>query len=301
MKRLFSLFAALALLIPTAVMAQTKVLTSVKPLALIAHEITKGVGQSDFLVPVGASPHDYAMRPADMQKIKEATLVLWVGPSISPYLERMIEKYHKPNIELAHVSGLSRFYFADGEGHHHHDDEHGHHHGDSSMDAHVWLGPTQAKEIALILSTRLAQLDSAHAEQYKANYQAFVNSIDITEQQLAQQLASVKGNGYFVFHDAYGYFERHFGLNKQGYFTVDPSRSPGAKTLSHIEQQIRQHQAVCVFVEPQFSPNVVKRIAAKTKVNVGILDPLASQVEVGDGSYQAFIKALGQSYVACLQ
>ncbi|VEI48565.1 high-affinity zinc transporter periplasmic component [Actinobacillus equuli] len=46
----------------------------------------------------------------------------------------------------------------------------------------------------------------------------------------------MKGKGYYTFHDAYGYFERAYGLNSLGSFTINPSVAPGAKTLSVIKK-----------------------------------------------------------------
>ena len=47
------------------------------------------------------------------------------------------------------------------------------------------------------------------------------------------QLAPLKDKGFFVFHDAYSYFNDAYGLNQTGYFTINPLVAPGAKHCSH--------------------------------------------------------------------
>lgn len=68
--------------------ASATVLTSTKPLGFIAAAITDGVTQTEVLLPDGASPHDYALRPSDVQKIRSASLVVWVGPDMEAFLSK---------------------------------------------------------------------------------------------------------------------------------------------------------------------------------------------------------------------
>jgi ABC-type Zn2+ transport system substrate-binding protein/surface adhesin len=67
--------------------------------------------------------------------------------------------------------------------------------------------------------------------------------------------------GYFVFHDAYGYFEKHYGLTSLGHFTVNPEIQPGAQRLHEIRTQLVEQKATCVFAEPQFRPAVIEAVA----------------------------------------
>lgn len=48
------------------------------------------------------------------------------------------------------------------------------------------------------------------------NLRKFNGQLTETEKNIAQQLAPVKTHGYFVFHDAYGYFEKRFDLSPSG-------------------------------------------------------------------------------------
>lgn len=114
-------------------------------------------------------------------------------------------------------------------------------------------------------------------------------------------LAPVQGKGYFVFHDAYGYFEKHYGLSPLGYFTVNPEIQPGAQRLHQIRTQLVEHKAVCVFAEPQFRPAVINAVAKGTDVRSGVLDPLGSTIALGRDSYADFLLQLSNQYVSCLE
>jgi len=340
MSRLGFLFIALAAL-PTAANA-TKVLSSVKPIQLIANEITQGISESDVLMSTNTSPHDYALKPSDVKKLRSADLVVWVGPDLENFLQGMLSD-HKGSLMLSGQEGVTMRKYGgcgcDGHDHHdHHDDahqahddhdhsgheheshdshdhhanthqdhdshdhdahdDHGHSHG--SHDPHIWLGPKQAEQIAEAVAHKLVEIDPANAAAYQNNLIKFRDNLSLTVSELTETLAPVKEKGYYVFHDAYGYYEKFFELNNLGHFTVSPDRKPGAKTLNKIRKKLESNAAYCVFSEPQFTPAVVNSVTRGTDVNRGELDPLAIDVTVQSGAYFDFLKSLGSQFKTCL-
>lgn len=129
---------------------------------------------------------------------------------------------------------------------------------------------------------------SEHRPQYEANLVRFLDQLDTTDQSIAKQLAAVKSKSYYVFHDAYAYFEQHYGLNNIGHFTVSPERKPGAKTLISIRRSLTDNQAKCVFSEPQFQPAVIETVVRGSNVHIGVLDPLGSNIPVQSGVILSF-------------
>lgn len=294
MNKLLKLMIAIAF-IPGAVFAnQLNVATSVKPIQLIVHEITDGTANLDLIVTANASPHDYALKPSDIKKIKNADLIVWFGPELEPFLEKVL-KNEPQSLQLGTDDRLTLREF--GEEHDHHD-HHGHDHG--THDPHVWLGPIQAKQIAKIVTDKLSEIDPANRESYQSNYQRFVTELDQTIEDISMKLEPVKDEGYYVFHDAYGYFEEYFSLNNLGQFTVSPERKPGAKTLIKIKKALRSGDVKCVFAEPQFKPSVITSVTRGSDVNIGTLDPLAVDIAVKKSSYSSFLYSLSNSFYECL-
>ena len=85
--RLFSLFLALSasLLVINPAQAEVSVLTSIKPLQLIAAAVQDGVGHPEVLLPPNASPHNYALRPSDVRRVQSADLLYWIGPDMEGF------------------------------------------------------------------------------------------------------------------------------------------------------------------------------------------------------------------------
>lgn len=310
MKVLSALTLGLLLSTPAAAL---EVLTSVKPLQLIATAITDGAATTELLLKPGTSPHDYALRPSDLKRVKQADLVVWVGPELEQFLTPLLSKRtntlqvlaqlpvdHAPEGHEGHTE------HAEHKEHHHQaavTDEHAgehdaHQHG--NRDPHVWLDPHNAQRIAELLAERLSQLDPGNATRYRSNLQQFKTTLAQVDREIMQQLAPVRNRGYFVFHDAYGYWEDHYRIPSLGHFTINPERSPGAQTVSRIHQALSEAKAQCVFAEPQFRPAVLEAVVRNTAARVGILDPLAADIPVDNQGYFNFLRQLADNMVDCL-
>lgn len=308
--RIIALFTALlAVSLPVRAI---EVLTTIKPLGFIAAAITDGVSEPKVLLPTGASPHDFSLRPSDIRSINSADLVVWVGPELEGFMAKPLAN-HPHALALTQVEGMPLFNYAtqDSHGSHDHDDhdhaahEHGDHdeghegHHHEGVDPHIWLGPTQSKVIAKAIASELGKLDPANQARYDANLAAFDTKVDAKDKVIAGQMKAVNEKGYFVFHEAYGYWERHYGMSSKGHFTVSPERRPGAKTLVDIRKALEEKQASCIYAEPQFSPAVIESVARNTGAKVLLLDEVGEQVPLGPDGYPQFMQQLADAFAQC--
>lgn len=285
------------------------VVTSLKPVGFIAAAIADGVTDTQVLLPDGASEHDYSMRPSDVKRLQDADLVVWIGPEMEAFMAkpaaRVAEQKKVTIAELAAVKPLLMKGADDDEAeheHHHHDDEKSdehHHHGDYNM--HLWLSPDVARATAVAIHGKLVELMPQNKDKLNANLKTFEASLAETDKQVAATLSPLKGKGYFVFHDAWGYYEKHYGLTPLGHFTVNPEIQPGAQRLHEIRTQLVEQKATCVFAEPQFRPAVVEAVARGTSVRMGTLDPLGTGITLGKESYSQFLTQVSDQYASCLK
>ena len=120
------------------------------------------------------------------------------------------------------------------------------------------------------------------------------------DQQLATELAPVQQQPYIVFHDAYQYFERRYGLNAVGSVVLNPEQRPGAKRVAAIQARIRDLKVRCVFSEPQFQPALVETVIAGSGARTGVLDPLGATLPAGPDAYFQLLQGLGAALRGCL-
>lgn len=321
-----SLSAALLAALPT---QAAEVVTSIKPLQLITAALTEGVTAPELLLPPDGTPHHYALKPSDMRKLVDAKVVIWVGPGLEQFLQKPLSRTEAQIVTLlpdgrphehgheaadmhadehdshdehaAHAGPASEHAHEDDGDHTGHDHEEAHHSHADGNDPHIWLDPINALAMADQIMPALLQAFPQHQAALEANREAFAQAVRHKDAELAKQLAPVKTQGFFVFHDAYSGFINHYGLNQLGYFTVDPARKPGARHLAEIREQLEHSQAVCVFSEPQFTSAIVDAITSGLSVNQGELDPLARDTDVGIDGYTSYLQSLADAFTACLQ
>lgn len=285
--------------------ANANIISSVKPIAFITQAISDGVINTDILLPDGTSPHTYSLKPSDLAKIKTAELIIWVGEDLETFMPTVLKNIDKnKQIELMDIPTIKNLLRTSTNNHdqqkthtHNNDSDHDHH---GEYDEHIWLSPKIANEIAQAVHDKLISIYPDKKDIFDENLNEFTVKLAETEQNIAKKLINVQNSGYFVFHDAYGYFESQFGLKNLGSFTINPAVQPGVQTVYAIKRELKEHQAVCVFREPQFSPAVIEKIVNGTDVHIGELNPLGTDITLSKNAYSQFLLKLTQQLLDCL-
>ena len=313
--------------------AEIKVVATIKPIHSLASYLMDGVGKPDLIVDGYASPHGFALKPSHAKMIQNADIIFWVGEDIENFLEKPLKTIAKKaeKIELMEIKGLTKLKFRernifeghDDHGHkeddhddhakkeddhddHGHDDEHkedghddhgheGHAHGE--YDPHIWLDPMNAKVILSEMAEHLIENDQKNEAKYKANLKKAHTDLDKLIKKVKSELN--KDFKSIVFHDAYQYFEKRFGINILGAFTVNTDVMPGAEQLAEIREIIEHDKVSCVFSEPQFNPDIIKAVAKDTNVATGVIDPLGATLNPGKDLYFDLIGNMSKSFKGC--
>jgi zinc transport system substrate-binding protein len=302
--RLFSVFVAFVasfLLIGSA-QAEVKVLTSIKPLQLIAAAVQDGVAIPEVLLPPGASPHNYALRPSDVRKVQSVDLLYWIGPDMEGFLPRVLNGRTLPSVAVQDLPGMKLRRFAeDSHSHAEEADEHDHDHRPGTLDAHLWLSPVNARVIADKMAADLSTADPANAERYQKNAKAFDERLDALDQRLKKRLASVEGKPYFVFHEAFDYFEEAYGLKHTGVFSVAAEVQPGAQHVAAMRKRLQEVGKTCVFSEPPLRPRLAETLVAGLPVKLAELDALGGYTPATAQGYEQVLEKLGNDLAGCLE
>lgn len=304
MSRLFSIFVAFvaSFLLISSAHAEVKVLTSIKPLQLIAAAVQDGVAIPEVLLPPGASPHNYALRPSDVRKVQSVDLVYWIGPSMEGFLPRVLNGRTLPSVAVQDLPGLKLRHFAeDSHSHAEEADEHDHDHRPGSLDAHLWLSPVNARVIATKIAADLSAADPANAARYQSNLKAFDERLDAMDLRLKARLAGIAGKPYFVFHEAFDYFEDAYGLKHAGVFSVAAEVQPGAQHVAAMRTRLQEVGKTCVFSEPPLRPRLAETLVAGLPVKLAELDALGGYTPATAQGYEQVLEKLGNDLAGCLE
>jgi len=299
-----ALIASTMLYAPNMALAAPDVVVSIKPIHSLVASIMQGVAEPGLILKGAGSPHTYQMKPSDAEALQNATLIFWVGPEFERFMEKPMESLGDKAkvVELEKAAGLTLLPTRESGTFEKHADEEEHASGDDheEHDLHIWLSTANAKAMAAEIAGSLAAADPANAAVYHQNLAKLDTKLDALAAEIKTTVAPVKEKPFIVFHDAYQYFEKEFGVNVAGSITVTPENVPGAARISEIHEKLKTLGASCVFAEPQFEPKLVDVVLEGTQAKTGTLDPEAATLTEGPDLYFDLMRGLAGSLKDCL-
>jgi zinc transport system substrate-binding protein len=284
--------------------AAPKVVATIPPLHSLAAMAMEGVGFPDLLLSGGETPHSYALRPSHSRMLASADIIIRIGDGFEGFLKKPLRSLARRAmvLELESFPRLVTYPNRrpdghDREGHDHgHDQDHG-----QGIDPHLWLHTGNAIRILRAISAALSKADPENTPIYQGNAARGAIRLRALKMEIDRIVAPARERPYFVFHDAWQYFDQEFGLRGGGAIALSPERKPGARRLVETRDRIRATGARCVFAEPQFPPALVKTVIRGTAARLAILDPLGAGLVNGPGQYFELMRNLANGIASCLK
>ncbi len=254
-----------------------RILTSIPPLYSWAANVAGDLAVVENLLPADVGPHEFQLRPKDLEKIQRSDLVLVNGLGLESWLERTLASSPKPNrLVVAASDGLAAsnliFNLPElkvGNAPKAHVHDHG-----TGANPHIWLDPVFAKHAVTNLVVALGRLAPAQAPAFVANGSAYCARLDQLDAEIRATTAKLLKREVVTFHDAFPYFCRRYGLKLVGVIEEVPGSSPSPRYLAALSQAIRDQGVGVVFAEPQFNPRLAQQLTRDLKISFAQLDVL---------------------------
>ena len=292
------------------------IITTIKPIDSLVSAVVGDTGKTISLIPSETSPHEFRLKPSDARALQNGNIIFYISPHLETSIVKVFENLPK-NIKIINLmeeTGIEHLSIRDNEAwelHDHHDDEkhddHDKHaqkdeHDDhkSKDDVHIWLDPENAIKIIKKVNTELSFFFPENAKIYDKNATKIINKIKSLKKQLKKELLPIKEKPYIVFHDAYQYFEKTFGLNAVGSIALEDDIASSPKQISFIKNKIIKSKASCVFQEPQFDNKLVKTVIEGTQAKIGTLDPLGFGIKEKEDFYLQLLRNMSKNLKECL-
>ena len=273
------------------------VFVSIVPQKFFVQQIGKDLVDVRVMVEPGASPATYEPKPRQMVELSKSGAYFAVGvPFESAWLEKISAT--NPNMKVFHTEqGIDKAPMAT---HHHHDHKeealHGHEEPDAHdhrsehaegpgrhdhehardhgiLDPHVWLSPPLVKIQARNIKSGLQEIDPEHKAEYETNCEEFLRKIDELDARLKRLFEGKGGLQFMVFHPAWGYFARSYGI-EQVPVEIE-GKDPKPAQLMELVEHAREKGIRVIFVQPQFSTRSADLVAKEIGGQVVFADPLA--------------------------
>ncbi len=232
------------------------------------------------IVQEGGDCHNYSPTPRQIADIARANLLFSGGLSFEANFYVAVGDGENGPKEFDLLEGLELLEGSCGEcasaaaeGKEAHEHEHEH----EEKDAHVWLSPRvlnhQAGHVATILKQHLP---ASAAPAIDANLASFKTELDQLDAEIKTTLAPKKGRAFYVYHGAFAYFAKDYGLVQKA--IEIGNRKPSPKQVTAIAKQAKEESVTTIFVQPQFDQSSATSLAETIGGKVQNLDPLEKDV-----------------------
>ena len=263
------------------VFAQPQVVASLRPLQLIAQVITEGISEPFALLDGTQDPHHPALKPSQRLALSRADIFLWVGPQLETGFEVVANDIDAVNISALSIPGIITLEIGD------------------QTDPHIWLNTDNAILIAAALAKELGSQDEPNAENYQANLNEFINSLEDLQTEILTELGPDNFPLFAVYHNAYQYFENQFGIAHAVSFTNSEEIQPGIRHILAVKNTLEQNAVQCVVVNPAINTTNLGNQLQLDSIRFVHIDVLGYGSELESERYTDFMRHLAESFADC--
>ena len=238
------------------------------PLAYAAEQIGGDHVAVRNLTPPGTEPHDVELSARDVERIRSADVVLYLGSGFQPGFERAVEGANGEAIDL--LEGLHLLASEEG------------------VDPHVWLDPLRYAEQARRIGDVLGRRESAPG---------LAERLRKLDADFQRGLARCARREIVTSHAAFHYLADRYELEQIGLTGVSPEAEPTARDLEAIVDEVESTGATTIFFETLVSPRLAETVARETGAKTAVLNPLEGlsrdEVDQGEDYFSVMRENLG--------
>ncbi len=227
--------------------SELDVVAAFYPLAWAAEQVGGEAVSVRNLTPAGAEPHDVELSARDVERIRSADVVLYLGADFQPAVVDAVEGADGTAVDLLvaeHAEG---------------DRE------ELERDPHVWLDPlryaTMVERIARVLGRPEAG-------------EELVAELRDLDREFTRGLAQCRRRELVTTHAAFGYLARRYQLEQIPITGLSPEVEPTPRELEEVVEHVRDAKATTIFFETLVSPRLAETVARETGAATDVLNPL---------------------------
>jgi zinc transport system substrate-binding protein len=252
-----------------------RIVVAFYPFQFFADRVAGDHAQVSSLTAPGAEPHDLELTPRQVASVAEADLVIYER-TFQPAVDEAVAQARRNAQNVFDTStavpledhGLP----AEGSP------------GEHALDPHVWLDPIRLSTIVGAIADRLAAIDAANADDYRARGASLQGQLRELDGTYRTGLANCRRSAFITTHAAFGYLAERYGLSQISISGLSPDAEPSPARIAEVQREARARGITTIFYETLVSPAVAKSIASDLHLEVDVLDPIEGIVATSRGS-----------------
>lgn len=233
-----------------------QVSVSIPPMVSLVHQVGGDHVRVTSFMSDNDDPHTFSPTPRAVTRLGECELFVTVGVDFEAAITDKVTRMFPDLVMVDGAAGVD-IHITEGR----------------LVDPHIWLSIPNLKQIAANVRRALVTARPAAAADIAHRADALVATYEKAHAELAAGLRAHRGTTFYVYHPAFGYFARDYGL-KQASVEIE-GKSPSPRQLLGLIKRARRENVKVIFVQPQFSTRPARILADRIDGRVVPLDPLS--------------------------
>ncbi|OEU51797.1 MAG: hypothetical protein BA871_04870 [Desulfuromonadales bacterium C00003096] len=252
-------------------MEKIKVFVSILPQAYFVERVGGDRVDVSVMVGPGQNPATYEPMPRQMVELSKAKLFFRIGV---PFEDVWMDRISKTNPKMKVIDTRRGIKLLPMKTHHHKaPKQHTGLQKDGLKDPHIWTSIRLVKIQAQNICDALINLDQDNKGYYQDNLRAFIDDLNNLDAEIVESLKGIRARKFMVFHPAWGYFARDYGLDQ---IPIEiGGKEPGARELVNLIEEAKNDGIKIIFVQKQFSEKSAEALSAAIKGRIIQIDPLS--------------------------
>ncbi|MEG1946407.1 MAG: metal ABC transporter substrate-binding protein [Lachnospiraceae bacterium] len=247
-----------------------QIVTSFYPMYIAAENIVgsnKKVSLENLSEPQTGCLHDYQLTPQDMILLSKADVFIVNGGGIESFLEDVAKAY--PNLSIIEATkGLDLI----------------------EDNAHGWMDTDLYHEMVTNIAVGLGNADKENKDCYQKNAREYGEKILKLSSQIKELKEVLSGQDVIIFHEAYEYVARQYGMNVTYCLDLDEERQVSAGEVADVMAQIEEHGINVILAEELYGKSMGDTVQLESECQVHYLDSLVRGVYEKDSYLKAMQK-----------
>ncbi|WP_192821015.1 metal ABC transporter solute-binding protein, Zn/Mn family [Rufibacter sp. LB8] len=204
----------------------------------------------EALMGPGVDPHLYKAALGDLQKLREADIIIYNGLHLEGKMGEVLEKLSRQQVVWAAAEGLPENKLRSLPGY------------KNSHDPHVWFDVSLWRQVVAKVAQKMQRHDSTNATYYLKTTAGYLQQLDSLHTWTKAQISTIQPHHRILItaHDAFGYFGDAYQVQVKGLQGISTVSEFGLQDVSSLVNYIVQKKIKAVFVESSVSQKAIEAV-----------------------------------------
>jgi len=248
---------------------KTEVFATLKPIHSLLANLMKGAGEPKLLIKE-KTPLEYKPSAQDLEAVKNADLVVWMGPeleaSLAPALKDKANAFEMLSYEdfkiLPQRNDMER------------------------RDPHIWLDVRNAEVMVDILYEKLVSVDADNTKTYALNRKLLKRDIAKLDRRFEFGFRAVAAGQSWLYHDTQQYFEQSYAFKVRDILAPRAGAEADTANMLQMRAKLNALGKVCFFVEEGLTQKNLSFALDGTGAKVSTLKSFGLSFKPGPALYK---------------